>query len=155
MEEESKYIEHTEDLIAIHTQKHSVLRRLCNPWIPRLSKNTLWMFQKDKVGDFGSINEATIHLSDDQAVDRFANILTVITGLSLLIAPLWILQAVENLRWKLGVITIFLILFFIILSFCTTGTPNQIMAATAGYVYHYIKYMPNPASHLFIDMQPF
>lgn len=132
MEEESKFAAHTEDLIAIHERPRSMVRRFCDPWIARLSRSLLRIVRRNESLQPDSVNEETVYSSDDDVVDLYANTITFGVGLSLLVAPLWILQTLKNLQWKLGVITICIVIFVLVLALATTGTPNQIMAATAG-----------------------
>lgn len=131
LEEETRFINHT-DLIAIQDQTKSGLRRLADPLIARLSKGPLRMLRRENSGEVDSMNEATVSCSNDHRVDQVADILALVVGLVLLIAPLWILQTVGSNLGKLGVVTCFVVVFLLILSFAMVGSPYQVLAATAG-----------------------
>jgi hypothetical protein len=71
---------------------------------------------------------------DDEAIDFVASFANFVTVCAMLVLPLWILQALEELRWKLTVITIFVVLCQVFLSVATLGRPFERLAGSAGYV---------------------
>ncbi|KAL2788856.1 hypothetical protein BJX66DRAFT_339903 [Aspergillus keveii] len=58
---------------------------------------------------------------------------TVVIGLVMLIAPIWILTFTEPIVLKLTIITIFILLFLSLVSFGTNAKPYESLAATAAY----------------------
>ena len=62
---------------------------------------------------------------------------TIVLGLAMLIGPLWILQHISaselGLKLRLVVITVFLILFTLLLSIIIVARPFEVLAATAAY----------------------
>ena len=128
--QETKFIEQR-DLIPIYQRTKSNLRLLVDPWIARLSKGPLRMLQRAELGEAGSIDEVNTYCTDDHMVDKCFDMLSVVVGLTLIITPLWILQALNDMQTRLAIITGFVVVFFTIFSFATTGRPYEILAATA------------------------
>ncbi|KAI0902956.1 hypothetical protein F4823DRAFT_569169 [Ustulina deusta] len=66
-------------------------------------------------------------------MDSFASAVIVFVGASILVTPIWILQAIETLKTKLAVITAFVLVFLLILSFAMVSKPFEALGATAAY----------------------
>ena len=70
-------------------------------------------------------------------MDKFVTCTTIALGLAMLIGPLWLLQyfstGQSNSCLRLGIITAFLVLFTVLLSFLTVAKPFETLAATAAY----------------------
>lgn len=133
VEKEARFLD-LDDLISIPVLTKSALRQLLDPWIAGHTKGLLRAFKKQGDAEIGSIDEATISASDDQKVDQFCDIVIFVVGLALLIAPMWVLQALSSIKWKLGAISLFIMLLLFLLSFAFVGKPFQVLAATAGWV---------------------
>lgn len=72
----------------------------------------------------------------ESIIDKSVTIVTMVLGVAMLIGPLWWLQHLstqKNLEARLAVITVFLILFTILLSILTVARPFEVLAATAAY----------------------
>ncbi|PVH72583.1 hypothetical protein DL98DRAFT_595852 [Cadophora sp. DSE1049] len=54
-------------------------------------------------------------------------------GLFMLIIPIWILKYVHEAAIKLGVISVFVALFLVFVSFATVAKPSETLGATAAY----------------------
>lgn len=67
-------------------------------------------------------------------MDAFASAVIVFVGASILVTPIWILQAINNLQTKLAVITAFVLVCLLILSFVMVSKPFEALGATAAYV---------------------
>jgi hypothetical protein len=67
----------------------------------------------------------------DKRMDRFVTAVIVGCGMVMLIAPLWILQALNGTYQKLGTITGFVVAFLGMLSCTTAAKPFETLAATA------------------------
>jgi hypothetical protein len=78
-----------------------------------------------------------VHYSSDKRIDYFVMFTTVfmfttvVIGLVMLIAPIWILTFTEPIVLKLTIITIFILLFLSLVSFGTNAKPYESLAATA------------------------
>ena len=76
--------------------------------------------------------------TNDESIDKFVTSATILLGLAMLIAPLWLLQhiytaASSNLTARLGIITGFLVLFVVLLSVVTVARPFEVIAGAAAY----------------------
>lgn len=76
----------------------------------------------------------TIQLYSDERIDIFVTFTSVVIGLAMLIAPIWILAYTAPVAAKLAIITAFILLFLALVSFGTNAKPFESLAATAAYV---------------------
>lgn len=67
----------------------------------------------------------------DKKLNAFVSGVITAIGTLLLIVPIWILETLENLKVKLGVITIFVFVFLVILSSAIATKPFEALGATA------------------------
>ncbi|OTA98109.1 hypothetical protein M426DRAFT_17752 [Hypoxylon sp. CI-4A] len=132
MEDETLFINHHDDLVSGSVEK-SALRGFFEDQVVLRTKTFLGLFRTPPPPSLSPRDRDDTYHFSDQAVDTFASIAVFITALVMLIAPLWILQAVENNRTKLAVITFFVVICLLFLSFATLGRPFERLAATAGY----------------------
>jgi accessory gene regulator protein AgrB len=72
-----------------------------------------------------------VKLSSGKRIDRFITVIIMSIGLTMLIAPMWILQALDDPRKKLAVITAFIVVFLGMVSYATVAKLPEILAATA------------------------
>ena len=127
---ETSFIEHTEELIAF-SQPKAALRRWFEDRIMYPTRHRLRLFRSATRGrDDG---KGTTYVFNDNAVDDFGAVAVFAAAIAMLIAPLWILKRLENLDYKLAVITSFLFVFLLFLTSATLGRPFERLAATAGY----------------------
>lgn len=72
---------------------------------------------------------------NDKRVDYCSSSVIAIVGLGMLIAPLWILEQINHDRpsARLGAITGFIIVFFLLVAVATTARVFDALAATAAY----------------------
>lgn len=105
--------------------------------IPRrklLQKSTnfqLLRFWRDrKAPELATYNEGFVRYNSNQRIDRFLNILVMVLGMGMLIAPMWILVYLTTDEAKLGTITAFVMTFLGILSTVTATRPFEILGAT-------------------------
>jgi hypothetical protein len=71
-----------------------------------------------------------VHYSSDKRIDHFVMLTTVVIGLVMLIAPIWILAFTDPIVLKLTMITIFILLLSLV-SLGTNAKPYESLAATA------------------------
>ena len=132
-DEETAYLTHTSDLFPLVPKPKSSLRKLleCSS-IFRLSR--FWRTKPSRSDpDMFEYLEQHIHYSSDDKIERFVSITILILGVIMLIAPLWILAFVHGTIDRLGIITLFIVLFLVLLSFTTVAKPFESLAATAAY----------------------
>lgn len=67
----------------------------------------------------------------DSRMDKFASAVIAAVGVVMLITPIWVLQAMSGLRAKLVVITVFVLVFLMVLSFAMASKPFEALGATA------------------------
>ena len=126
-DEEQGYLKHEKDLICLVQKDKTPLRRLIDK---SLTVRTLSIWKhKDKVVPNYDV-EYVSHYSDDR-VDRFASVVIIAVGIIMLITPIWALQAMDGLQAKLGVITAFVLIFLLVLSFAMASKPFEALGATA------------------------
>ncbi|KAG8531369.1 uncharacterized protein KY384_002998 [Bacidia gigantensis] len=75
--------------------------------------------------------DENVHYTSDKRMESFIAALNLALGVTMLIAPLWILAFLENLVQKLGVIFAFIVLFLTTVSFVTVANTYESLAATA------------------------
>jgi hypothetical protein len=73
-----------------------------------------------------------ITYTSDERIDSFATFIVLFFGLGMILAPIWILSFVNPKVVKLGVITVFIVVFLGMVSYATTSSPGESLAATAG-----------------------
>ncbi|KAE8153234.1 hypothetical protein BDV25DRAFT_137140 [Aspergillus avenaceus] len=74
-----------------------------------------------------------VHYSSDRRIDQFVTLTIITVGLLMLISPIWILAFIHPVITKLTVITLFILLFLILVSLGTNSKPYESLAATAAY----------------------
>lgn len=71
------------------------------------------------------------YIASDERIDKVIATSIVVAGLAMLIAPIWILEYVDPVAIKLGVISAFLVIFVLLLGFATTARSFETVAAAA------------------------
>ena len=133
---EQKYLAQREDLFSPVQKSVSPIRYLVNN-SERLRTLPLWRYQKEGAPEYD--NEQVLYYSDKR-IDAFDSAFIFFLGTVMLVAPIWILQTLEVLQAKLGVITAFIVLFLAIMSYAVHTKPFEALGATAAYVdYSYFQ----------------
>jgi ABC-type dipeptide/oligopeptide/nickel transport system permease subunit len=81
--------------------------------------------------DLPVYDQDVITYTSDNRIERFVTVVVLLAGLIMLIAPLWILNAVQGTQQKLGVITMFIVVFLGMVSWATGARIFESLAATA------------------------
>lgn len=129
-EDEQDFITHKDDLIPVLPKVKSRFRNflewtLLQPHIIR----PYFVRERDEINTIkDSIHDSTVWY-DDKKVERFFTLAVGVGGLSMLIGPLWVLEYVSRSAIRLGVITSFICLFFILVTVATTAKIFEAMAA--------------------------
>ena len=133
-EDEQDFITHKDDLIPVLPKVKS---RFCNFLESTLLKPRIirpyFVRERDEMN---TIKDSTFDPTiwyDDKKVERFFTLAVGVGGLSMLIGPLWVLEYVSGSAVRLGVITSFICLFFILVTVATTAKIFEAMAAAAAY----------------------
>ena len=134
------------DLIAVQPSRRSPMRRFLERLArAKISKSRFPSFhlsrrkKPDGSEKGGTVCDPGNELTDfvvwatDETVDRVAGFLTGFISLCMLVGPLWILNFMQATNGKLGVITGFLVLFYLMMSFATSAKTPETVAAVSAY----------------------
>lgn len=131
-DEEAAYIECKDDLIPLHPKNRS--------WFRKVLENTLLLrtacmkkYFCRRPSDYEVIRDYQTVWQDDKMMEGLSSGVIGFVGLIMLIAPLWWLNYVSNPAIQLGIITGFIVLFFVIISIATTARIFETLAAAAAY----------------------
>lgn len=117
---EQEYLTHRQDLIRIVPEAKSPLRRLLDR--PRHFRiHSLW--RKKPACELPVYDQEWITYTSDKRIDQFVTALILGTGLIMLIAPMWILQKLQDPTWKLATITLFVVVFLGMVSYARLRSP--------------------------------
>ncbi|KAJ4142269.1 hypothetical protein NW754_009719 [Fusarium falciforme] len=128
-QEEQDYLEHDKDLICMVQKDKTPLRRLIDSSLA-VRTLSIWKHKDKAVPNYDA--EHVFYYSDSR-MDRFASAMIAAVGVVMLITPIWVLQAMNGLRAKLVVITVFVLIFLLVLSFAMASKPFEALGATAAY----------------------
>lgn len=129
--EEQDYISHTDDLIPVLPKVKSRFRNFLESTLLRPS--IIRQFFERKPDDINLIDDDQTVWYSDKRVERFFTVVVAVGGLSMLVGPLWILEYAYGSAVRLGVVTGFITLFFVLVSVATTAKIFEAMAAAAAY----------------------
>ncbi|KAF3067680.1 hypothetical protein CFAM422_008367 [Trichoderma lentiforme] len=118
-----------DDLICVVQKEKPPLRRVIDS--SRIFRTmSLW---ETKRGDVSEHDIGDVTYFSEKRLDLFVSLTTTMIGLSMLVTPLWILQSTTNLQSKLIIITVFINVFLLVLSFGMVAKPFEALGATAAY----------------------
>ncbi|KAK7932267.1 hypothetical protein PG985_002979 [Apiospora marii] len=131
MPDESTFPDHKTELLSLSSDGGTFARRFFeNSVLYPIGKSTSLF---TKTPRFMTPRDAkNVHIFSDEATETVATAGTFFVAALMLITPLWILQAIQSMHLKLGVITIFIVVFLGFLTYATTGRAFERLAATAG-----------------------
>ncbi|KAM7201292.1 hypothetical protein V8F33_003392 [Rhypophila sp. PSN 637] len=132
--EEQTYLDKP-DLVRLVDEEKTPLRKVIDNSL-RLRTLPLWKIKKNDMEPpaVPTFCAAQISYYSNQRINKFASSVIVLIGVAMLIAPLWILQALNTLELKLAVITAFISVFLLLVSFAMVAKPFEALGATAAYV---------------------
>jgi hypothetical protein len=127
---ETAYLDHTSDLVPLVPKLKSPLRQVLET-SRRFRLSRCWRTQpSDTCGNLG-IDTGDTYYSSDEKIERFAGLVIVVLGVVMLVGPLWALEFVHGPVNRLGLITVFIVLFITLVSLATVAKPFESLAATA------------------------
>lgn len=127
-EEEQDYLRHDHDLFSVVDNYKTPLRRL----LERSRKFRIFsLWQSKRAPSLPVYDQDMITYTSNKRIDRFITVIIIGIGTLMLIAPMWILQALEDAKRKLAVITAFIAVFLGLFSSMTDAKPFETLAATA------------------------
>jgi len=118
----------TTDLICVVPKDKPPLRRIIDSSL-FLRTLKLWEDKRRNVPEDPGLADVSYY--SEKRMDRFVTAAIVILGMAMLVAPLWVLQALGDLKKKLVVITVFVLVFLLVVSFTMVAKPFEALAATA------------------------
>lgn len=128
--DEKSYLDEELDLFSLVPREKTSLRKLLDK--SRVFRH-LFLLRKSKTPELPLYNKSWVHYFSDELMDRCVTMVIVSVGTLMLVAPMWILQALGSQQQKLWVITAFLLSFVVMISHATMARPFEILAATAAY----------------------
>ncbi|KAK6854675.1 hypothetical protein PG995_009768 [Apiospora arundinis] len=132
MPNESTFTDHEAELLSISNGSSTFARRFFQNSVVYPFGRATNLFTKQP--RFMSPRDARhVHVFSDESVETVVTVSLFLAAILMLISPLWILQALQSMQLKLGVITVFIVVFLGFLTYCTTGRAFERLAATAGY----------------------
>ncbi|ETS74199.1 hypothetical protein PFICI_14065 [Pestalotiopsis fici W106-1] len=127
---EQKYLDHEADLFSMATTKgRSPLRQVIDSSL-RLRTLGLWSVEKANSA-VPAYDSGNISYYSDKRIDAFVSGLIVLIGITMLITPIWILQSLNSMQSKLFVITVFILVFLLVLSLAMVAKPFEALGTTA------------------------
>jgi hypothetical protein len=126
--EEQNYLTHDLDLFCVVPKEKTPLRRLLDR-SRRFRIHSLWKSKDAR--ELPIYDQDLVTYTSDKRIERFVTLVIVGVGTVMLLAPMWILQAVHNDNYKLAVITAFVVVFLGLVSSATVAKPFETLAATA------------------------
>lgn len=126
--EEQRYLDKEKDLVCV-VQKDikTPLRRLIDSslWIRTLP---IW---RDKTERLAKMDAGYASYYSDKRMGTVASAMIACIGAGMLVTPIWILQALNDLTMKLVVITVFLLASILVLSFVMVAKPFEALGVSA------------------------
>ncbi|KAK8085716.1 hypothetical protein PG997_006987, partial [Apiospora hydei] len=132
MQNESTFPDHEAELLSLSSGSNTFARRYFQNHVLYPIGKATKLFTKTP--RFMTPRDAkNVHMFSDESTETFVTASLFFAAVLMLITPLWILQAIQSMQLKLGVITAFIVVFLGFLTYATTGRAFERLAATAGY----------------------
>jgi hypothetical protein len=129
LDEERAYIKKTPDHMSLVVKTKTPFRRA----LERSTHFRTWGLWKKDHSELPNdrYSSELEYIASDERIDKVIATSIVVAGLAMLIAPIWILEYVDPVAIKLGVISAFLVIFVLLLGFATTARSFETVAAAA------------------------
>ncbi|KAK1708091.1 hypothetical protein BDP67DRAFT_526008 [Colletotrichum lupini] len=128
-EQEQKYLRDKNDVVALAQKEKTPLRQVIDGSL-RLRTLSSWKYKEDEAESY---DQGDVTYYSDKRIDSFASAVIIAIGVLMLITPIWILQALTEMKAKLAVITVFIFVFLLVLSLAMVAKPFEALGATAAY----------------------
>jgi len=132
---ESAFIEHHDDLIAVQPKNRSWFRNVLERSLILKFPVIRPLFEREPE-EYKAINTNTKTIwQNDKRIEGLSGTIVALVGLGMLLGPLWVLQVFNSSAnsVRLGIITGFIALFFVLLAVATTARIFDALAAAAAY----------------------
>lgn len=140
--EETKYLDHEEDLFAISSIGDNATRKL-EAWVE--DSLARWFQKSGKSTLSGKSRDTHVYIFSTRFITRLARVLIVSLIILLLSIPIIVCHSISNMRAKLAIIILSLIIHLAILSGLTTARTNELFLAGATYATVLIVFVSNVA----------
>jgi hypothetical protein len=127
---EAQFINHTSDLFSLVPKSKSPLRRL----LERSAQFRIFKYWRVERTDLEAHDKENEFYTSDERIDACVSVIITVIGLAMLIAPLWILKFTPDPVKSLAIITTFIVLFLVLVSYATVSRAFEALGATAAYV---------------------
>ncbi|KAF5511444.1 hypothetical protein CGCS363_v002119 [Colletotrichum siamense] len=124
--EEQAYLA-KEDLISVAYTEKTPLRQVIDSSL-RLRTLSIWRHRENEAPSYDA---REVSYYSDERMNAFVSAVIIAIGVFMLLTPIWVLQAIEDLKGKLAVITIFVFIFLLVLSLGMVAKPFEVLGATA------------------------
>jgi hypothetical protein len=132
---EAAFIEHHDDLIAVQPKTRSWFRNVLERSLILKFPIIRPLFEREPE-EIRAINTNTLTIwQNDKRVEGLSGTIVAVVGLGMLLGPLWVLEVFHGSsnNARLGVITGFIALFFVLVAVATTARIFDALAAAAAY----------------------
>jgi hypothetical protein len=126
--EEQKYLQYYRDLFSVVPKEKTPLRKLLEK---SRQFHVFWLWRDKEAPNLPIYDAGSITYNSDQRINQVMTTLIMVAGLTMIIAPIWILEYLTTDEQKLGTITAFIVTFVAIVSTVTVSRPFEILGATA------------------------
>lgn len=132
---ESAFIEHHDDLITVQPKTRSWFRNVLERSLILKFPVIRPLFERQPE-EIRAINTNTQTIwQNDKRIEGLSGTIVALVGLGMLLGPLWVLEVFNSSRGdvRLGIITGFIALFFVLVAVATTARIFDALAAAAAY----------------------
>jgi hypothetical protein len=131
---EVEYLNHTSDLFQLVSKN--------KPWLRRFLERSdlfrtfpMWRRPSPGLCEDAIVDDEYVHYHDDAKIDHAVAVIILALGVVMIVSPLWILEFTHGPNKRLGIITLFIVLFISLLSVTTVAKPFESLAAAAAYAH--------------------
>ncbi|KAF3018462.1 hypothetical protein E8E14_007858 [Neopestalotiopsis sp. 37M] len=128
--DEQEYLDRQDDLVCITHKSKTPLRKVIDK---SRRMRTLEIWKRKDGNRIPPYDTEHVALYSDQRIDNFASVVIVLIGLIMLVTPIWTLNAVGSMQSRLVIITVFTVVFLLVMSFAMVAKPFEALGATAAY----------------------
>lgn len=133
MDNEADFINQSDELISLSKPK-TRLRELFEDHVIYNTRKKMRLFHRPPPAQsrLSARDREATYITRREALATFGSASVFAAATAMLIVPLWVLQTIDAIKAKLAVITVFVLLCLVLLSFAMLGRPLERLVATAG-----------------------
>lgn len=92
-----------------------------------------WLSRENHAIPWSKDGGSRDNLANDKNVEKFSSIIIGVVSLGMLIGPIWVVYGVTHATTRLGIISGFIVLFYVLVNIATTAKTSESLAAAAAY----------------------